>query len=148
MPPAVRARHSTASEIAAGIRREKHQHLLRALRHVDGQAVAARRPSPGLAQKKPFLRRRIGRSAQKSRHHQVMRGLGRRQIHLDPQPIAGRKIGDLRLPAGYCAPRVTLTWSIGPARSKGAGSAWAVVASQIGKRTVRNREMLSIRLTG
>ena len=91
--PAHRAHQG--SEIAARFRGEKHQHLLRALGHGHRQSVMRAFAGPGLAGEEPALGRRIGRAAQKCGHHQIMGGLGGRQIGFDPKAVAGDEIGNL-----------------------------------------------------
>src|SRR5258708_12817399 len=49
-----------------------------------------------LAGKEPTLRRGIGRAAQKCGYHQIMGGLRSWKISLDPNPVAGREIGNFR----------------------------------------------------
>ncbi len=92
------------SKITARFRGQEYQDLLGALGHDYRQSVMSAFARPRLAGKEPTLRRGIGRAAQKCNHHQIVRGLRSRKISLDPNPVAGREIGNFRRRPRLCAP--------------------------------------------
>ncbi len=110
-------------EVPAGFRREEHQHLLRTLRHRDRHALDRAFTGPRFAGEEPALRRRIGRSAQKRRDQQVMRGLRGGQVRLDPDAVADRQVRNLRGRQGARAPGdLDLEHGTGQVERRGAGT--------------------------
>src|SRR6185437_781521 len=67
-------------EVPTRLWREEHQHLFRARRNSELQALLGAAALPGLAGVEPALRRRVRGAAQKADDEQVVLRLGGRQV--------------------------------------------------------------------
>ena len=91
------ATHGSAqsAEVAARLRHQKGDSLLRLRRHGDKNALLARLTAPSLHACKPLGGRRVGDSAQKGNNQNIMGGLALRQVGMHPQSVAGLEIRHL-----------------------------------------------------
>jgi len=81
-------------EVAGGLWSEKDQCLLSFCGNDNENALFANRFVPRFDALEPLRRRGIGSSAKKSHDQNIVRGLALRQVGMNPEPIAGEKIGN------------------------------------------------------
>ena len=91
------ANHGLAqrAEVAARLRRQKDQRLLRLFRHRHEDSLLAHVTVPGLHAGKPVRGRRVGGSAQKGDNQDIMRGLALGKIGVNPEPVSRQQVGNL-----------------------------------------------------
>ena len=82
-------------EVAAGLRREEEDGLLGLLGHGDEDAFLADVLLPGLDACEPVLGRRVGVAAEEDADEEVFDGLGRREVGVQPDAVAGLEVGNL-----------------------------------------------------
>ena len=90
-------------KVAACLRRQKEQSLLRLCGNLDENAFVAGIARPRFHAGKPLRRRGIGRSAQECHHQHEVRGLAFGQIGVNPEAVAGEQMGYLGDGQGYVA---------------------------------------------
>ncbi len=83
-------------EIPRCLRSQEEQGLFRFRRNHDKHTLLPRRVFPRFYPAKPVIRRRIRCAAQKGNNQYVMRRLRRRQVGMDPEPVARLQIRHLR----------------------------------------------------
>ena len=83
------------AEVAAGFGRKKEDNLLGFLRNDDRDAFVADLLVPGLNFSEPAVGRRVGGTAEEGRDEKVMDRLGGGKVGVQPNFVAGLKIGNL-----------------------------------------------------